>query len=319
MENEILVSVVCLTYNHEKYIEKAIKRMLNQETDFKYEIIVHDDCSQDATPEILKSYIAKYPDKIRIILQNENQHSKGTNILDDIVLPVARGKYIALCECDDYWVDDKKLQNQIGAFAKHPECWICAHQVKKINADDTKRIGQIAPSDKNVIFSTTEVIAGNGDFVGTNSLIINKKVFDINYKFWKKYRIDYFLQIMGSLKGGMIYLSDEMSAYRCCSDNSWTSRMLKNPQKHIEHFQKMIDTLEQLNVDTDGIYNDIINKKVIYQKFNILKIEKRYKDIFKKENYDILREISGREKIKLIIKICFPFVDKVMEWRKYAK
>lgn len=72
--------------------------MLNQETDFKYEIIVHDDCSQDATPEILKSYIAKYPDKIRIILQNENQHSKGTNILDDIVLPVARGKYIAFAK-----------------------------------------------------------------------------------------------------------------------------------------------------------------------------------------------------------------------------
>ncbi len=66
------------------------------------------------------------------------------------------------------------------------------------------------------------------------------------------------------------------------SDNSWTSRMLKNPQKHIEHFQKMIDTLEQLNVDTDGIYNDIINKKVIYQKFNILKIEKEVQGYFQK-------------------------------------
>ena len=94
--DEVKVSVICLAYNHEKYIRKSLDSMLQQKTNFKYEIIIHDE----------------YPGQIKVILQDENQYQKGKPIVEEFMLPLASGKYIAFCECDDYWTDSHKLQLQ---------------------------------------------------------------------------------------------------------------------------------------------------------------------------------------------------------------
>lgn len=101
--DRIEVSIICLTYNQEKYIRDTLDGFLIQQTNFNYEILVHDDVSTDGTVEILKEYQQKYPDKIRLILEEENQYSKGVDITKDICFPLVRGKYIAFCEGDDYW------------------------------------------------------------------------------------------------------------------------------------------------------------------------------------------------------------------------
>jgi len=98
-----LVSVVCITYNHEHYIKDAIEGFLIQETRFPFEIIIHDDASTDATAEISRQYAEKYPNIIRLILQEENQYSQGKNVLP-IVFAKAKGEYVALCEGDDYFL-----------------------------------------------------------------------------------------------------------------------------------------------------------------------------------------------------------------------
>ena len=122
----ILVSIDCTTYNHGKYISDALDSFLMQNTNFKYEILVHDDASTDDTPKIIKEYESIYPDLIKPIYQKENQYSKGLRV-SGINLRRARGKYIAVCEGDDYWIDPYKLQKQVDYMESHPECSMCTH------------------------------------------------------------------------------------------------------------------------------------------------------------------------------------------------
>lgn len=125
--DEVKVSVICLAYNHEKYIRRSLDSMLQQETNFKYEIIIHDDCSTDTTRQIIQEYHDEYPGQIKVILQDENQYQKGKPIVEEFMLPLASGKYIAFCECDDYWTDSHKLQLQYDYMESHSNCSLCCH------------------------------------------------------------------------------------------------------------------------------------------------------------------------------------------------
>ena len=118
--NKILVSIVCTTYNHEKYIAQALESFIKQQTNFPFEIIVHDDASTDQTALIIKNYESKFDNLIVAIYQSENQYSKkNINIWTDITFPIAKGKYIAICEGDDYWIDPLKLQKQVDFLEKN--------------------------------------------------------------------------------------------------------------------------------------------------------------------------------------------------------
>ena len=135
---EPLVSIACITYNQSKYINKAIDGFLMQKTSFPYEIIIHDDASTDSTDQIIKEYELKHPDIIFPIYQNENQYSKGTGkILTNFLFPKCRGKYIALCEGDDYWIDPNKLQKQVDFLEANPEYSMCFHGAKVISEIET--------------------------------------------------------------------------------------------------------------------------------------------------------------------------------------
>jgi glycosyltransferase involved in cell wall biosynthesis len=142
LTNKMKLSIICLTYNHEKYIEKAIIGFLSQKTDFDYEIIIHDDNSQDSTQEIIKEYQKKFPDKIRSILQRNNQRSIGGNVYA-IALNASSGEYIAYCEGDDYWVDEQKIQKQVEFLENNP--------------------------NYSLTYSDCDIINGNGEFVKTFS------------------------------------------------------------------------------------------------------------------------------------------------------
>lgn len=116
-----LVSIKCLAFNHEKYIAQALDGFLMQETDFPFEAIVHDDASTDKTADIIREYQKKYPLIIKPVFQTENQYSKRDGSLTRASNAPLKGKYVAVCEGDDYWTDPKKLQRQVDFLESHPE------------------------------------------------------------------------------------------------------------------------------------------------------------------------------------------------------
>ena len=108
-----LVSICCITYNHAPYIRQCLDGFVMQKTNFTFEVLVHDDASTDDTADIIREYEARYPGIIKPIYQTENQYSQGVNVNRTYNYPRAHGKYIALCEGDDYWTDPLKLQKQV--------------------------------------------------------------------------------------------------------------------------------------------------------------------------------------------------------------
>ena len=120
-----LISICCITYNHEPYIRDCLEGFIMQQTKFPFEVLVHDDASTDHTADIIREYETKYPDIIKPIYQTENQYSKGVKINIDYNFPRVQGKYIALCEGDDFWCDPYKLQIQFDFMESHPDYSAC--------------------------------------------------------------------------------------------------------------------------------------------------------------------------------------------------
>ena len=121
MNKTPLLTVACIVYNQERFIRDAVEGFLIQKTTFPIEIIIHDDASTDKTADIIREYAQKHPDLIVPIYQQENQYSKGVKSIHNFVFPKARGKYIALCEGDDYWTDPNKLQKQVDFLEANPD------------------------------------------------------------------------------------------------------------------------------------------------------------------------------------------------------
>lgn len=122
-----LVTIRCITYNHEPYIRQCLEGFVMQKTTFPFEAIVHDDASTDGTAAIIREYAEKYPNIIKPIYETENQYSKHDGSLSRIMNAHIRGKYVAICEGDDYWIDPLKLQKQVDFLESHPDYSICFH------------------------------------------------------------------------------------------------------------------------------------------------------------------------------------------------
>ncbi|MBF0597494.1 glycosyltransferase family 2 protein [Faecalibacter rhinopitheci] len=126
--NDIMVSICCTAYNHEKFIEQTLEGFIMQQCNFKFEILISDDASPDNTASIIKKYEDKYPDLFRVFYLKENQYSKGIKPLFNILFPAAKGKYIAICEGDDYWTDPLKLQRQVDFLEENLQYSCCFHR-----------------------------------------------------------------------------------------------------------------------------------------------------------------------------------------------
>ncbi len=317
--DEIVVSIICNTYNQEDYIAEAIESFLMQKTTFKFEVLIHDDASTDNTVNIIQKYEKIYPDIIKPIYQKENQYSKGIPITIKYQFPRINGMYVAYCEGDDYWTDEYKLQKQVEALEKHPECDICAHTAFMVEANSKEKIKAIAPSINDTIFTVEEVIMGGGAFVATNSLMLRTENVLHPSKFYEYYRIDFALQIQGALRGGMVYLSSIMSEYRSLAKGSWTKKMLENPEQFINSYNKLIKMLEIVDEETHGKYSGIISKRIRREQFLKLQIEEDYKKIVN-EYSDILKTEPFKKQIKVFLKAKIPLLTWLNRWRsKHVK
>lgn len=149
-----MVSVICATYNQHRYVRACLDGVLAQVTDFDVEIIVHDDASTDGTADIIRAYAERHPDKLRAILRSERLFSPTKRIRLDLY-PFVRGRYVALCDGDDFWRDPHKLAEQVQFLESHPQYVLAYHDANIVNGDGKTLVLHARQPASNRHFSST--------------------------------------------------------------------------------------------------------------------------------------------------------------------
>jgi len=295
--NDIKVSVVCTVYNHEEYLREALEGFVSQKTNFAFEALVHDDASTDRSASIIREYEQKYPDIIKPIYQTENQYSKGRKIILDILIPKAKGKYIAICEGDDCWIDPNKLQRQYDLLEERQDVDICTHNAKIMYRSHYCGQTHITNSEIETIPFKDFVVGGRG-FIPTMSAMLRKNVFERSETSFLRIKcFDVSLWVAASLRGGMLALSDVMSVYHIYTSESWTVRNRQSEnQLHINVIKEYARALEKLNQDTDYRFNTILSDKIAELKYTAATYEKNYSDVVKDSAF---RFFNRRMKVRI--------------------
>lgn len=215
---KVTVSIVCDVYNHELYLRQCLEGFVMQKTDFPFEILIHDDASTDKSADIIREYASNYPDLFKPIYQIENQYSKGVGIWSDIQFPRATGKYIAICEGDDYWTDPLKLQKQIDILEADDTLIACFTDCKMVDKEGNM-LQEKRPTVKREDagrYNLREFLEDNR--TSTLSLVfrnINREELITNYKRLRnRYLGDWQLYICLLIYGDMYYMNQVTCAYR---------------------------------------------------------------------------------------------------------
>jgi len=252
MNNSILVSVCCITYNHSNYIRQCLESILNQKTDFQFEVLINDDASTDGTVNIIKEFKDKFPNTIKPIYHTENKYSKGIRSMNARYnFPRTKGKYIAFCEGDDFWTDLDKLQKQIDFLEKEPDYGISCHEAKKFFEKDNKYESTI---EWRVPEVTSIKDLSKWNIIVTNSAVLRND-FEIPEWYFTLPVGDWPLHII-QIKNRKIHrLPEEMSVYRIHESGVWTST------SEIKKLNIDIDICEKL------LLNDVTNNPVAILNF----------------------------------------------------
>jgi len=269
--NNTLVSISCITYNHGPFIKDCIEGFLMQKTSFNFEILIHDDASTDDTVDIIKLYRKKYPDLIKPIFQKENQYSKGQRGMNmKFNFPRAQGKYIALCEGDDYWTDPLKLQKQVDFLEKNCSYVACFTNAKDIDEIWGKEI-KYYEFEENKVYNSKDVIENGGGLFPTASLVFRNEI-----KVWPDWMFnhksgDRALGLMLADIGEFYLLNETTSVYRR-HDGGIHSSIRENISKRTEVMKDNIILLNEFNLYTFKKYDKVIKttiSKIVLKIFSI--------------------------------------------------
>ncbi len=230
------LSVVVLTYNHEKFLRQALDSVLMQEVDFDYEVIVGEDCSPDGTRSIVQAYEQQYPDRLRPIYQPHNV-GMGTNFRH--CLEACRSEYIALLEGDDYWTDTRKLHKQVAWLEANPSFSLCFHPVADQYEDGSRPIGVPRQFTKDV-YTFDDFLLPIYTVVSTGSIVLRNMLPTWPAWLFTVKPIDFPLVVLFAELGKAKLLPDVMGVYRIHSDGIWsgTARHL-NIQSFLQMYEQL--------------------------------------------------------------------------------
>jgi len=304
--DEPIVSICCITYNHEAYIAKALDSFLMQETNFPFEIVVRDDASIDNTANIIRKYEEKYPNIVKPIYEKENGYQKGIKAMP-IVEKKAKGEYFAYCEGDDYWTDSRKLQIQKDFLDKNKDYSMCFHETSVFIQEENK----IHTSTNNLkdkdIYLEDFLLSNQGrtcSFMYRNKNIkIPEIMKDLKFGDW----IRHILQVQNSKAR---YLSRNMAVYRVHSGGIWSGAQKK------DILLSEIKMLEFMDEYLNFKYSELIYQRIgrnlfeislIYMKNNQKFIDYSFSDFMNYTNITYFKFI--KEKIKIFL-AKYPFVKR---------
>lgn len=317
---EVAVSVICITYNHKNYIRRALDGVVSQRTNFKFEVIVHDDASTDGTADIVREYAEKYPDIIKPIFQFENQYSKGKKIIKDFVFSYLKGKYVAFCEGDDYWYDVDKLQLQFDALERNPQCVICSHYVEQIDSD-TKKQTSVWPEielETGILSREKQVDVALKTFMHFNSMFVAKSVYEDflygDYSFVKLMPVgDMAMALFFAEKGNLFFIHRKMSVYNHGVQGSWTERVWNDKNCFNDHLNKMERAIESCKTEFASFdyFRQMLDYYLKKIKFEGALHNYDYGIIFGRSYQNFFKLLNNKYKVKLCLGRIFP---KLIIW-----
>lgn len=302
----IKVSVICLAYNHEKYIRSALEGFVNQKTNFAYEVLVHDDASTDRTASIIAEYAERYPDIIKPVCQKVNQYSQNVDIMMEYLLPLATGEYFAFCEGDDYWTDENKLQMQVDFLDQHPEYSACVHNSYLLEMLTKKQTVMYEEVDRDLY--TTDVINGGSCCYQTASLMHRRDALFHVPAFvdgTEEIGDDYTWAIYLSLIGPIRFLGKVMSLYRVGTESSWTAAHRKDIHENAVFHKAVGKMLREVNEYTNFVHNQQIEELIHYNRYMELYFDERYSEMRKPEYSDLYQKETWASRIKMRLKQYF--------------
>ncbi|MEQ3137772.1 glycosyltransferase family 2 protein [Bacteroides intestinalis] len=271
-EQPLMVTIRCITYNHEPYIRQCLEGFIMQKTNFRFEAIVHDDASTDETANIIREYAEKYPDIIKPIFETENQYSKLDGSIQRIMSEHIHGKYVAMCEGDDYWIDPLKLQKQVDFLESNPKYSMCAHNafVFYQQKNDVCLFNKTSYSGELSVHDAIHAWK-----IPTASILVLSEIAK-EYPSWLAviYSGDYSLILRTLLKGKIYLNSDIMSVYRVSYVGYSASALYKG--KNIFMLEQRQILLESFLRGTGGMFAMEIESKISSLKEEI--IFQQYKD-----------------------------------------
>lgn len=318
MKDDITVTINCVTYNQKNFIKRVLEGFINQKTNFKFEALVHDDCSTDGTTEIINEYAKKYPDIIIPILEEKNRMQKeGCYNINIEMYSKARGKYIAFCDGDDYWIDENKLQTQVDFLNNNPDFAGVFHKSLRKNILTGEDICYMPIKEKlkgKDIFTIKDTLYNY--FMETCSVMyrFDESVKQELIQSFPKEIIngDTFLIYFFSLKGKIKYIDKLMSIKNIGNQGIWNSVEQSKAQRDIRFWLEIINfpvevrkLLDNNNCNLSYTIPEIPLKRVLVSAMEL-------------ERYDIVKKISRRfpDIFKSIITIDIDFIHTETERQK---
>jgi glycosyltransferase involved in cell wall biosynthesis len=318
---EPLVTVILPTHNHAPFIAQAIESVLMQQTDFPFDILLHDDASTDGTADICREYAAKYPDKITLIAQTVNQYTIDRRIQSHILIPRVTAKYTAILDGDDYWTDPLKLQKQVGYMEAHPECTLCIGGADLVDVNN-RVTGHVKPYDMDRMVDPLDMIRAGGGFVATNTIVMPTQLLKDLPKFADYVEAeDIPFQLLGALTGYAWYIADTLMAYRVAVPGSWSTRQYASAMAtRIKTSQDLIALNQGYDAYSGGKYHEAFLQAIRYQEFLILTYQHKLKEAKKPSYRKFYDKLSWKRKLRLFGETYFNGLTmRILAWLRNRK
>lgn len=323
--SDVMVSICCLTYNQEEYIKEALEGFVNQKTTFPFEVLIHDDASTDGTADIIRQYEAEYPELIKPIYQTENQYSKNVAISYVYQYPRAKGKYIAMCEGDDYWTDPLKLQKQVDYMESHPDCRLCFTNGQCIK--NGVPAGRVVPwiqwnrkayKSGDADYDMGEMVLL--DYIPTASLlfrradILNLPAFSPN-----AFKGDTCVRLYLTSLGYAHCIDEDTCVYRFGVSGSLTTQWHANAEKSLAFMDKLNCLMDDLNKMTDFRYAAEIKELKLRTEFKKNLTKQDYRAARQKAFHALHRADGWKVYAKYLMNVYFPGVYESLRKAKAAR
>ena len=229
IKKNILVTVKCTVYNHEPYLRQCLDGFVMQKTNFAFEVLVHDDASTDGSKAIIEEYAERYPNIIKPMYETVNQYQIGGFYrIIQLMNKYVQGKYIAICEGDDYWIDPLKLQKQVDYMEVHPKCGLVYTKINQLE----QVTGKISMGWAHQ--ATFEEIITHDNPISTPTVLIRRDVYD---KFYSHVKVDFSWKMADYPL--WLYIS-HLSEIKCLADVTTTYRLLVNSASQSRKINKML-------------------------------------------------------------------------------